>query len=71
VADRPRRQDLTADRLRYRETGSLYVTRTEVYLDQHNRLGGRVHLFVMDELEGVDIDTPHDLEVAARLLTTP
>ena len=71
VAARPRRQDLTPDRLRYRETGSLYVTRTEVYLDQHNRLGGRIHLFVMDEVEGVDIDTPHDLEVAAHLLTTP
>ena len=41
VAARPRRQDLTPDRLRYRETGSLYVTRTEVYLQQHNRLGGR------------------------------
>ena len=71
VTRRPRRQDLTPDRLRYRETGSLYVTRTEVYLEQHNRLGGRVHLFVMDEVEGVDIDTPLDLEVAAQHLTTP
>ncbi len=71
VTARPRRQDLTPERLRYRETGSLYVTRTEVYLQQHNRLGGRIHLFVMHEAEGVDIDTPHDLEVAAHLLTTP
>ena len=71
VGARPRRQDLTPDTYRYRETGSLYLTRTEVYLEQHNRLGGRIHLFVMDEVEGVDIDTPHDLEVAAHLLTTP
>ncbi|GAA2127145.1 acylneuraminate cytidylyltransferase family protein [Nocardioides bigeumensis] len=71
VDARPRRQDLTPQTYRYRETGSLYVTRTEVYLEHHNRLGGRIHLFVMDEVEGVDIDTPHDLEVAAHLLTTP
>jgi len=71
ISARPRRQDLTSERLRYRETGSLYVTRTEIYLEQHNRLGGRIHLFVMDEIEGVDIDTSHDLEVAARLLANP
>ena len=71
VDARPRRQDLRPDRLRYRETGSLYLTRTELYLERHNRLGGRIHLFVMDEVEGIDIDTGHDLEVAARRLTSP
>jgi len=71
VDHRPRRQDLTTDTLRYRETGSLYVTRTEIYRAHLNRLGGRVHLFVMAEVEGVDIDTPRDLEVAAQHLTTP
>jgi CMP-N,N'-diacetyllegionaminic acid synthase len=71
VAHRPRRQELTPETMRYRETGSLYVTRTELYLTRHNRLGGRVHLFVMDEVEGVDIDTPRDLELAARHLPSP
>ena len=66
---RPRRQDLTADALRYRETGSLYVTRTELYLERSNRLGGRIGLFVMDEIEGVDIDTAHDLAFAESQLT--
>lgn len=68
VDARPRRQDLTSDRLRYRETGSLYLTRTEIYRERHNRLGGRVHLFVMDELEGTDIDAPADLAEADRIL---
>ena len=61
---RPRRQDLTAETLRYRETGSLYVTRTWVYDELDNRLGGRIGLFVMDEVEGIDIDTELDLALA-------
>lgn len=65
---RPRRQDMTPDQLRYRETGSLYLTRTDVYLQEHNRLGGRIGLFVMDPAEGIDIDTPDDLTLAALTL---
>ena len=68
VTARPRRQDLTAATLRYRETGSLYLTRTWVYDDLDNRIGGRVGLFVMDELEGIDVDTYLDLDVAERTL---
>ena len=68
VAARPRRQDLTPATLRYRETGSLYLTRTWVYDELDNRLGGRVGLFVMDEAEGVDVDTELDLAIAEQLL---
>jgi len=69
VTARPRRQDLTPATLRYRETGSIYLTRTWVYDELDNRIGGRVGLFVMDELEGIDVDTELDLEVADRRLT--
>ena len=68
VDARPRRQDLTSQTLRYRETGSLYVTRRWVYDDLDNRLGGRIGLFVMDEVEGVDVDTEIDLAVAEQQL---
>ncbi|MCW2852080.1 MAG: acylneuraminate cytidylyltransferase [Nocardioides sp.] len=68
VDHRRRRQDMTPEMMRYRETGSVYVTRTEIYLEQHNRLGGRIGLFVMDEIEGVDIDTAADLAFAERQL---
>jgi N-acylneuraminate cytidylyltransferase len=68
VFARPRRQELTPDRMRYRETGSVYVTRTEIYETLHNRLGGRIRLFVMDEVEGTDIDTPADFAMAEALL---
>lgn len=60
VDRRPRRQDLAPDDYRYRETGSLYLTRTGIYRQFANRLGGRIGLFVMDEGEGVDIDTELD-----------
>ncbi|MFN8045893.1 MAG: acylneuraminate cytidylyltransferase family protein [Dermatophilaceae bacterium] len=70
VTRRPRRQELAADQLRYRETGSLYLTRPEVYDEQDNRLGGRIVLFVMDEIEGVDIDTDVDLALTESTLRT-
>jgi len=69
VDRRPRRQDLDPSTLRYRETGSLYVTKRWVYDERGNRLGGRIGLFVMDEVEGVDIDTDLDLAVAEQLLS--
>jgi CMP-N,N'-diacetyllegionaminic acid synthase len=68
VNARPRRQDLTPATMRYRETGSLYVTRTEIYDRLDNRLGGRMGLFVMDEDEGVDIDTQLDVALAEKFL---
>ena len=66
---RRRRQDMAPDQLRYRETGSLYVTRPEIYERLNNRMGGRIGLFVMAEAEGVDIDTLHDVSLAESLLS--
>jgi N-acylneuraminate cytidylyltransferase len=68
VDRRPRRQDIRPEDVRYRETGSLYVTRTEIYRRQANRIGGRVGLFVMSEEEGLDIDTELDVLVAEQWL---
>ena len=68
VDRRPRRQDLSDNEMFYRETGSLYVTRTDLYESPGNRIGGTIGLFVMDEIEGVDVDTEVDLVVAAQLL---
>lgn len=68
IGARPRRQDLTRETLRYRETGSLYVTRTEIYEENDNRLGGRIGLFVMADEEGIDIDTELDIALAEQRL---
>ena len=66
---RPRHQDLAPTDLTYRENGSLYLTRTEVYERDHNRLGGRIELFVLAPDEAVDIDTPADFARAEALLS--
>lgn len=68
VEHRMRRQDMTATDLRYRETGSLYLTRTAVYREHDNRLAGRIGLFVMDEVEGIDVDTELDIALAEKKL---
>ncbi|WP_068479781.1 cytidylyltransferase domain-containing protein [Pseudoclavibacter helvolus] len=69
VGARPRRQELERSQMFYRETGSLYITKTEIYETLHNRLGGKIGLFEMDEREGVDIDTMLDLSIADHQLT--
>ena len=69
IDHRPRRQELTDRQMRYRETGSLYVTRPWLYRERLNRIGGQIGLFVMDEVEGVDIDGPLDLALAGKTLT--
>ncbi|MBB1513207.1 acylneuraminate cytidylyltransferase family protein [Tessaracoccus sp. MC1627] len=65
---RPRRQDIAPAGMKYRENGSLYVTRTEIYETLHNRLGGHIELFVLDEVEAIDIDTPADFARAEQVL---
>lgn len=67
-ARRPRRQELTAQQLHYFENGSLYVTAPAIYREHANRIGGHTELFVLDESEGIDIDTPADVAAAEAML---
>ncbi|MDT0190173.1 acylneuraminate cytidylyltransferase family protein [Rothia terrae] len=68
VMARPRRQELTRETFRYRENGSMYITKTEIYEQYHNRLAREIELFMLDEIEGVDIDAPIDFSVAEHQL---
>ncbi len=68
VNARPRRQELTAHQMHYFENGSLYVTAPHIYRSSGNRIGGRVDLFILDEMEGVDIDTLTDVAAAESML---
>lgn len=67
---RKRRQDLPPQ---YRETGSIYVMRTELFRERRTRFCGRV-VAVPIEVPCAEIDSPLDLAVAdavARALETP
>ena len=66
VTHRKRRQDMTRTDLRFRENGSLYLTKPWVYDELHNRLGGRIGMLELDDLEGVDIDTELDFALAEQ-----
>ena len=65
---RPRRQELKQNDMYYRETGSLYLTKTEIYESHENRLGGKVGLFIMNEIEGTDIDSLADFALAEQIV---
>jgi len=68
---RPRRQDIPPEEQRYRENGSIYVTRTAVLRETGSRLAGRIVLFAMSEAEGHEIDTWGDLAYLDFVLRDP
>ncbi len=62
--NRPRRQDCPPE---YIENGSIYVTRAEILKREHNRLGGRIAVYEMGQLESFQIDTEADFRLMEEL----
>ncbi len=62
---RPRRQDIP---LTVRENGAVYVTRTDLLLRAHNRLGDRNEVVLMPEEESVEVDAPYELWLVDQIL---
>lgn len=67
-SNRPRRQDIEDADRRYRETGSIYITRRKRLLEERNRLCGEITLFRMAEEEGIEIDSEVDFVIAEKLI---
>lgn len=65
---RPRRQDIAAEDRRYRETGSLYLTRRSLMVQERNRLGGRISLFETSERESFEVDSLTDFLLLETLM---
>lgn len=65
---RPRRQDIRDEDRRFQETGSIYLTRRDVLLNDENRLGGKITLFEMDQDESLEIDTLTDFQILDSIM---
>jgi N-acylneuraminate cytidylyltransferase len=64
---RPRRQDLKLEQIPYMETGSIYITDFELFMQKRNRLLGEIYLFETDKYESFEIDDADDFELCEYL----
>ncbi len=66
--NRPRRQDFSPEDQLFRENGSIFITKTALLKRTGNRLGGKMILYPMENLEAFDIDSNDDFAMAERLV---
>ena len=66
--NRPRRQDIKEEDQEYLETGSFYITKTELLVKNNNRLVGKVGMFETPEDESYEIDSLVDFKVCEEIL---
>lgn len=68
--NRPRRQDIAEDSMRFKENGSIYITSLERFRESKNRLSGKISIFKMTEEESFEIDSPLDWLIVESILNS-
>lgn len=63
--ERPRKQE---KRDEYRENGAIYITKYDLLINNECRLGGKIGVYVMSEVDSIEIDNPFDLWIAEQIL---
>ncbi len=58
--NRPRRQDMLKDEINYIENGSLYIFKKTSFIENKNRLGGKIGYVIFDEKFSKEIDSKLD-----------
>jgi CMP-N,N'-diacetyllegionaminic acid synthase len=64
--NRPRRQDAEPQ---YRENGAIFITAYKILVGEHNRLGGKIGLYVMTEEDSLEIDSTFSFWLCEQALT--
>ena len=65
--NRPRRQDMKLDDIRYVENGSLYIFTRKHFDKTGNRLGGKIGYVEWPEDYSIEIDTQLDFDMVEKL----
>ena len=65
--NRPRRQDMKLEDIRYMENGSLYIFTRKHFDKTGNRLGGKIGYVEWPEDYSIEIDTPSDFDILEKL----
>jgi len=66
--NRPRRQDLKKENVRFVENGSLYIFTYDHFKSMNNRLGGKIGYIEFDEKYSHEIDTKLDFKFLEALV---
>jgi len=65
--NRPRRQDMKTENIRYIENGSLYIFTRKHFDKTGNRLGGKIGYVEWSEDYSIEIDTPSDFDMVEKI----
>ena len=65
--NRPRRQDMEVNNIRYVENGSLYIFTRNHFENIGNRLGGKIGYVIWDEQYSMEIDTPFQFKLLENI----